>query len=270
MRAARRAGERPRTRADALQAEIADAIVRGRFLPGARLDEQSLADAFGTSRTPVREALRQLTMTGLVEMRPHRGAVVRTITPDDLSHLFETMAELEAGCAHYAALRMLEAQRAALKALHESAESLAAARDPERYAAYNLDFHGTIYEGTANPTLPKQPCRFAPGLRRFAAPSSASRIAPSARRPSMGVWSRRSSPATRRVPRPACVITSSRSATRRSATSVSRTASSEGGTRRGSKCLSLNLHAILYANCLLELHSMLPHPARRATAAGLA
>jgi DNA-binding GntR family transcriptional regulator len=153
MRAARRTGERPRTRADALQAEIADAIVRGRFLPGARLDEQGLADTFGTSRTPVREALRQLTMTGLVEMRPHRGAVVRTITPDDLSHLFETMAELEAGCAHYAALRMSEAQRAALKAMHESAERLASARDPERYAAYNLDFHGTIYEGTANPHL---------------------------------------------------------------------------------------------------------------------
>jgi DNA-binding GntR family transcriptional regulator len=47
-------------------------------------------------------------------MRPHRGAVVRTITPDELSHLFETMAELEAGCAYYAALRMSEAERYAL------------------------------------------------------------------------------------------------------------------------------------------------------------
>jgi DNA-binding GntR family transcriptional regulator len=153
MGVGRRAGDRPRTRADALQAEIADAIVRGRLLPGVRLDEQGLADAFGTSRTPVREALRQLTMTGLVEMRPHRGAVVRTITPDELSHLFETMAELEAGCAHYAALRMHEAQREALQALHDRGESLAAARDPDRYAAYNLDFHGAIYEGTANPHL---------------------------------------------------------------------------------------------------------------------
>jgi DNA-binding GntR family transcriptional regulator len=150
---ARRTDERPRTRADALQAEIADAIVRGRLLPGARLDEQGLADAFGTSRTPVREALRQLTTTGLVELRPHRGAVVRTITPDELSHLFETMAELEAGCAQYAAQRMTEVQRATLQALHDSGEDLAAARDPERYAAYNLDFHGTIYEGAANPHL---------------------------------------------------------------------------------------------------------------------
>ena len=189
MAGARRTDERPRTRADALQAEIADAIVRGRFLPGARLDEQGLADAFGTSRTPVREALRQLTMTGLVEMRPHRGAVVRTITPDELSHLFETMAELEAGCAHYAALRMSEAQRCSLKALHDGAERLAAARDPERYATYNLDFHGTIYQGARTLTSPRPPLRCATGSRRFVAPSSASRTAPSARRPSMAAWS---------------------------------------------------------------------------------
>jgi DNA-binding GntR family transcriptional regulator len=86
-------------------------------------------------------------------MRPHRGAVVRTITPDELSHLFETMAELEAGCAYYAALRMSVADRQALRALHDNAEDLAAARDPERYATYNLDFHATIYEGSANPHL---------------------------------------------------------------------------------------------------------------------
>ena len=153
MAGARRTSERPRTRADALQAEIADAIVRGRFLPGARLDEQGLADTFGTSRTPVREALRQLTMTGLVEMRPHRGAVVRTITPDELSHLFETMAELEAACAHYAALRTGDVQRRALRALHDEGEALAATRDPDRYAAYNLEFHGTVYAGAANPHL---------------------------------------------------------------------------------------------------------------------
>ena len=145
--------DRRRTRADLLQAEIADAIVRGRYLPGTRLDEQGLADAYGTSRTPVREALRYLTVTGLVEMRPHRGAVVRSATADELAHLFETMAELEAACAHYAALRMSRAERAALQALHDSAETLAGAHEPERYAAYNLEFHGTIYAGTANPHL---------------------------------------------------------------------------------------------------------------------
>jgi DNA-binding GntR family transcriptional regulator len=153
MDGSRAAGERRRTRAERLQAEIADAILRGRFLPGARLDEQGLADAFGTSRTPVREALRHLTVTGLVEMRPHRGAVVRTITPDELCHMFETMAELEAACAHHAALRMAEAARRALEALHEAGERLAAARDPERYAAHNLEFHGAIYDGSANPHL---------------------------------------------------------------------------------------------------------------------
>ena len=153
MERSRPTGERRRTRADRLQAEIADAIVRGRFLPGARLDEQGLADAFGTSRTPVREALRQLTVTGLVEMRPHRGAVVRTITPDELSHLFETMAELEAGLRTLRRAAHDRAGRRALAALHDGGEGLAAARDPERYAAYNLEFHSAIYDGTANPHL---------------------------------------------------------------------------------------------------------------------
>jgi DNA-binding GntR family transcriptional regulator len=136
-----------------LQAEIADAIVSGRLLPGARLDEQGLADTYGTSRTPVREALRQLTVTGLVEMRPHRGAIVRTITDDELAQLFETMAELEAGCARYAAQRMSPGARDALHALHQGSEHLARTRDPDRYAAYNLDFHGAIYVGAGNPHL---------------------------------------------------------------------------------------------------------------------
>jgi DNA-binding GntR family transcriptional regulator len=149
MDGSRPAGERRRTRAERLQAEIADAILRGRFLPGARLDEQGLADAFGTSRTPVREALRHLTVTGLVEMRPQRGAVVRRITPDELSHMFETMAELEAACAHHAALRMAAAARRALAALHEAGARLATTRSGA-LCRRQSEFHGAIYEGGAN------------------------------------------------------------------------------------------------------------------------
>lgn len=153
MAASRRNGEAPRTRADQLQAEIADAIVSGRFLPGVRLDEQGLADTFGTSRTPVREALRQLALTGLIEVRPHRGAIVSTMTPAELAQVFETMAELEAGCARYAALRMSAGDQTALRRLHQRGEDLARVHDPDSYAAYNLEFHDAIYAGGANPHL---------------------------------------------------------------------------------------------------------------------
>jgi DNA-binding GntR family transcriptional regulator len=142
-----------RTRAADLQARLADAIVNGVYLPGAKLDEQELADAFGVSRTPVREALKHLAVTGLVALRPHRGAIVATITPSNLSHLFETMAELEALCAGFAAARMRTAARRELRVMHEGASGLVAAGDPVAYSQYNLLFHSAIYRGSANPYL---------------------------------------------------------------------------------------------------------------------
>jgi len=142
-----------RTRAADLQARLADAIVNCVYLPGAKLDEQELADAFGVSRTPVREALKHLAVTGLVALRPHRGAIVATITPANLGHLFETMAELEALCAGFAAARMRTAARRELRVMHEGAAGLVAAGDPVAYGQYNLVFHSAIYQGSANPYL---------------------------------------------------------------------------------------------------------------------
>jgi len=139
-----------RTRAADLQARLADAIVNGVYLPGAKLDEQELADAFGVSRTPVREALKHLAVTGLVALRPHRGA---TVTPANLGHLFETMAELEALCAGFAAARMRTSARRELRVMDESAAALVAAGDPVAYSQYNLAFHSAIYQGSANPYL---------------------------------------------------------------------------------------------------------------------
>ena len=74
--------ETRRTRADALRDAIAEAIVRGELAPGQRLDEVSVAQRFAVSRTPVREALKQLATMDLVELRPHRGAVVAGLDAD--------------------------------------------------------------------------------------------------------------------------------------------------------------------------------------------
>src|SRR5450759_3188162 len=94
------------TRAEELRLQLADEIVRGALPPGAALDETDIAKRFNVSRTPVREALRQLAASGLVDARAHRGAVVARPSLDRLTGMFEAMAELEAICAGLAAERM--------------------------------------------------------------------------------------------------------------------------------------------------------------------
>ena len=83
--------------------------------PGAALDETELARRFRVSRTPVREAIRQLAASGLVEVRAHRGAVVAHPTEERLNGMFEAMAELEALCAGLAAERMTAPERRLLE-----------------------------------------------------------------------------------------------------------------------------------------------------------
>src|SRR5438552_13847731 len=65
-----------------LKQAIEDAVIAGEFVPGDRLDEASLADRFGVSRTPIREALLQLGAEGFIDVRPRRGAIVSVPTPD--------------------------------------------------------------------------------------------------------------------------------------------------------------------------------------------
>ncbi|HBN49026.1 MAG TPA: GntR family transcriptional regulator, partial [Thalassospira sp.] len=84
-------------------------IVTGVLKPGDKLDERSLSERFGVSRTPVREALQTLAGSGLVATMPRRGTIVASITVADLIEMFEVMAELEAMCARLAARRMARA-----------------------------------------------------------------------------------------------------------------------------------------------------------------
>ncbi|WP_299131997.1 GntR family transcriptional regulator [uncultured Amaricoccus sp.] len=141
------------TRADRLVRALSDEIVSGRLGPGIRLDEQSLADRFGLSRTPVREALGQLAAIGLAEKRPHRGVLVANFTIERMRHMFELMAELEALCARLAARRMIPDAKALLEEEHIATEVLARNGDFEGYEAANRAFHRAIYDGSANPVL---------------------------------------------------------------------------------------------------------------------
>jgi len=139
-----------RTRAEELRLQLADDIVRGQLAPGAALDEIELARRFSVSRTPVREAIRMLAASGLIEVRAHRAAVVARPTHHDLIGMFEVMAELESLCAGYAAERMTGGERRGLEDVHEKLRVLIQSGDPQRYHEVNEAFHGTIYAGAHN------------------------------------------------------------------------------------------------------------------------
>lgn len=141
------------TRAERLAADIAEAILGGELEPGSRLDEQGLADRYGVSRTPVREALRLLATTGLIEMRPRRGATVAQITSERLDEMFVAMGEIEATCARLSAFSMTPVERRRLESLHDRMGEMARAGEEAAYADANTAFHSAIYAGTHNSIL---------------------------------------------------------------------------------------------------------------------
>ena len=142
-----------RTRAAELAAELGDDIIHGRMAPGVRLEEQDLAHRFKVSRTPVREALRQLVATGLAEHRPRRGVIVATIAPVRLDEMFAVMAELESAAARLAAMLMTPLERRDLEALHRASQSAVRQSRTAEYEQFNVGFHTRIYEGSHNTYL---------------------------------------------------------------------------------------------------------------------
>jgi DNA-binding GntR family transcriptional regulator len=165
------AGGDRRTRAEALRDALAEAILKGDLPAGQRLDEITLAQRYAVSRTPVREALKQLSAMALVEFRAHRGAVVAGLDPARLAELFEAMGEVEAACARLAAMRLTRASQASLEAAWAACDAtLRRARDVdlERVHATNQRFHAAIHEGARNAFLAEA----AQVLRRRLAPLS--------------------------------------------------------------------------------------------------
>ncbi len=141
------------TLANVLRRRLADKILNGELQPGARLDEQTIADHYGVSRTPVREAITQLGSSGLVEIRPRRSALVVPIDTEFLAQLFEAAAHVEAICAAFAAMRMTLTERARLARVFQDCVAACDRRDAEDFAAHHRLFHNTIRDGAHNPAL---------------------------------------------------------------------------------------------------------------------
>jgi DNA-binding GntR family transcriptional regulator len=150
-----------------LRETIEEQIATGQLPPGSCLDEASLAQRYGVSRTPAREALIQLQAQGLVEIRPRRGATVSNIEPRRLLEMFEVMAELESMCARLAARRMSAVQREALLQAHQDCQQASTTQDSDAYFYHNERFHGLIYEGCQNVFLKEQAQQLQRRLRPY-------------------------------------------------------------------------------------------------------
>ena len=134
---------------------IQRAILTGALAPGERLRAEALAQRFGTSRTPVREALQSLEAEGLVEIEPHRGAVVRPFDAAGLVELYELRAVIEPYAAARAAERIGSEALAALEANCDRAEQRggADARAVHDQIALNEEFHRLVVAAAESPRL---------------------------------------------------------------------------------------------------------------------
>ncbi|MCX7991940.1 MAG: GntR family transcriptional regulator [Proteobacteria bacterium] len=147
---------KPSKLSEYLKEKIEEAIATGVFSPGMKLDEIDLANKFGVSRTPIREALIQLASSGLVEIRPRRGAVVTPIDPKKLYEMFEVMAELEALCAKLASRRITDEELINMKKIHEECKKTEIIENPDLYYYKNEEFHLALYKASHNDFLIEQ------------------------------------------------------------------------------------------------------------------
>ncbi len=127
---------------DRVTEELRERILTGRLLPGERLDINELSAEFGTSRTPVREAILALSHDGLARMAPRSGATVIGLTPIDIEDNFELMAVLAGVAAMWASQRATDEERAKLRELANAVGS--AARNGGNVAEANREFHRHI------------------------------------------------------------------------------------------------------------------------------
>jgi DNA-binding GntR family transcriptional regulator len=127
--------------------ELRDRILTGRLPAGARIDLDEITREFGTSRTPVREALLELSYEGLVAVTPRSGITVLGITPEDAVDNFAVLATLSGKAAEWATARITPAE---LDRLHELALAVVHADD---VVAANWSFHRALNRASGSPRL---------------------------------------------------------------------------------------------------------------------
>jgi len=134
----------PRALYEEVAEQLRQRIFRRELEPGSWIDELKIAEEFGISRTPLREALKVLAAEGLVTMKVRRGAYVTEMSEKDLRDVYHLLSLLESDAAGVVAASATPAQLAALQALHTELEDAAGER--EKFFAVNERFHMLLLE----------------------------------------------------------------------------------------------------------------------------
>jgi DNA-binding GntR family transcriptional regulator len=133
--------------------ELRQMIISGELAPRSSLSEMALSETFGVSRTPIREALKQLQTEGLVEVRPRVGTFVAVPSRRELTELFQMKELLEGAAARLLAFRGNVPELELLQANMRAADEVVRADDAERYAELVHEFHDLIVTGADNSKL---------------------------------------------------------------------------------------------------------------------
>lgn len=153
--------------ADIIVHDLEELIFNGQFPHGSRLDEVKLAKRFGVSRTPLREALQKLSLSGLIELIPNRGAFVRQPKTVELIEMFEVMAEMEAICGRLAARRISDSALQALTDTNNKCQIAVNTADIDAYYVGNEQFHKIIYQQSKNAFLEQETLKLYKRLKPF-------------------------------------------------------------------------------------------------------
>jgi len=124
---------------------LRDRILRGVYRDGTPLRQDAIADELGVSRIPVREALRQLEAEGLVVFNPHRGAVVSSLSLDEIEELFELRAQIEGDLLRRAVPRITGEELARAREVLDAYESALRSGEVAAWGELNWQFHSTLY-----------------------------------------------------------------------------------------------------------------------------
>lgn len=152
-----------------LYAKLQEDILTGRLKIGSKLTEQHVCEKYRASRTPVREAIRQLEAEGLVRLIPNRGAFIIGLSPRDISDILMMRGSMEVQAADWAAERITDNELDQLTEIYEYMVFYTHKGDIEKMRSINAAFHQIIYQSSHNRILQRQLNMFQTYLK-FAAP----------------------------------------------------------------------------------------------------